>query len=73
MPGEMPLADQLREMLLERVATCSGEPDDLAHGGAAMLPDMFEDLDGEAGKRGDHQLLALDLGGEPSLLLLQGT
>ncbi len=73
MPCEMPLLDQLRKMFLERVPAGSGKPDDLSHGGAAMLPDVFDDLDGEAGKRGNTQLLALNLNSEPALLLLQRT
>ena len=43
----MALLNQLREMLFEGVAAGSGEPDDLAHGGAAMLPDVIDDLQGE--------------------------
>jgi hypothetical protein len=69
----MPPVDQLREMFLMSVAASSGKADDLSHDCAAMLPDVFDDLDGETGNRGNHQFLALDLGRKPAFLLLQRT
>ena len=54
----MLLADQLGEVCLARVATSPGQPDDLAHGGTAVLSHVVDDQQGHRRQRGDDQPLA---------------
>ena len=68
----MPLFHQTAEMVLQRVAAGTGEADHVGHCGATVLSDVVEDLKVQLGQGGDHYSLALHLGRQPALLLLQG-
>jgi hypothetical protein len=60
----MTLGQRAPETLLKRVPARAGD--------AAALSRLAGDLDGQLGQGGQDPLLALHLGGEAALLLLQG-
>jgi len=68
----MPLFHQTAEMVLQRVAAGASGADHVGHCGATVLSDVVEDLKVQLGQGGDHYSLALHLGRQPALLLLQG-
>ena len=72
MPGEKLLFHQAAEVVLQHVAANSGDSNHVGHGDAAMLANLVDDLDGQLGQGGNHDPLALHLGRQSALLLLQG-
>ena len=72
MPGEIPFFHQAAEMVLQRVAAGAGGADHVGHRDAAVLADVVDDLEVQLGQGGNHYPLALHLGRQPALLLLQG-
>ena len=71
-PDEMLLLDQATEMVLQSVAAGSGGTNHVGHRDAFVLADVVDDLEIQLKQGGDHYLLALCLGRQPALLLLQG-
>ena len=66
------LLDQIAEMIFKRVAACPCGTYHVAHGHAALIADIIENLNGQFGQLGDNDFFALDRDGEAALLLLQG-
>ena len=60
-------------MVLQRVAAGAGGVDQVGHCGAAVLANVVDDLKVQLGQGGDDYPLALRLGRQPALLLLQGS
>ena len=53
--------DQRAEVLLQGIATCASQPDDVSHRDSAVLSGELDDLQRKFRQRREHQLLALDL------------
>ena len=72
MKGEMSLFNQAAKVVLQCVAACAGGTDHVGHCDAAVLANVVDDLHGQLGQGSNHNSLALHLGCQPALLLLQG-
>ena len=71
MPREVSLCDEVAKVLFERVAAGPGQFHDVADRDAAVLARMFQNLHGQFGKNGEHQLLAFNSLRKATHLLLE--